>query len=111
VFCNGIAKYFSNAIREDGLLARCTAGLVVLEGAAGTVQEVFQTATRLYYAAQDAVLPVVVLVGRTHWTGTIPVWPALEALGTGRAMAQRIHLVDSVEEAAAIVTGGVSAGS
>ena len=38
VFCDGIAKYFSNAIREDGLLARCTAGLVVLEGAAGTVQ-------------------------------------------------------------------------
>ena len=41
VFCDGIAKYFSNAIREDGLLARCDAGIVVLPGAAGTVQEVF----------------------------------------------------------------------
>ena len=55
VFCDAIGKYFSNAIREDGLLARCTAGLVVLEGAAGTVQEIFQAATRLYYApAGDA---------------------------------------------------------
>ena len=57
VFCNGIAKYFSNALREDGLLARCTSGLVVLEGAAGTVQEVFQVATRLYYADPESVLP------------------------------------------------------
>ncbi|WP_392542568.1 LOG family protein [Oryzobacter telluris] len=111
VFCNGIAKYFSNAVREDGLLARCTAGLVVLEGAAGTVQEVFQAATRLYYAAPEAALPVVVLVGRTHWTDTIPVWPALQALGRGRAMAGSLHLVDTVEEAAALVTSNVSEGS
>jgi predicted Rossmann-fold nucleotide-binding protein len=103
VFCNGIAKYFSNAIREDGLLARCTAGLVVLEGAAGTVQEVFQAATRLYYAQEGAALPVVVLVGLRHWTETIPVWPALQALAAGRAMADRIHLVDSATEAADLV--------
>ena len=105
VFCTGIAKYFSNAIREDGLLARCTAGLVVLEGAAGTVQEVFQAATRLYYAAEDDALPVVVLVGRRHWTDTIPVWPALQALAAGRSMAGRLHLVDSVAEAADLVSG------
>ncbi|HEU5240766.1 MAG TPA: Rossmann fold nucleotide-binding protein [Ornithinibacter sp.] len=104
VFCNGIAKYFSNAIREDGLLARCTAGLVILEGAAGTVQEVFQSGTRLYYAPEDAVLPVVVLVDRHHWTKAVPVWPALSALAEGRAMAGRIHLVDTVEEAAHLVT-------
>ncbi|WP_377641639.1 LOG family protein [Oryzobacter terrae] len=104
VFCTGIAKYFSNALREDGLLARCTAGLVVLEGAAGTVQEVFQSATRLYYAAAGDALPVVVLVGRRHWTQTVPVWPALTALAAGRPMAERVHLVDSVEDAAALVT-------
>ena len=49
MFGRGIAKYFSNALREDGLLARCTAGTVVLAGAAGTVQEIFQGVTRLYY--------------------------------------------------------------
>ena len=50
VFAQGIAKYFSNAIREDWLLAHSQAGIVVLPGAAGTVQEVFQFATRAYYA-------------------------------------------------------------
>ncbi len=51
VFADGIAKYFSNALREDGLLARSTAGVVVAPGAAGTVQEIFQFATLLFYAA------------------------------------------------------------
>ena len=72
VFCNGIAKFFSNALREDGLLARSTAGFVVLEGAAGTVQEIFQAATPLYYSREGAALPVVVLVGRQHWTSWCP---------------------------------------
>ena len=103
VFCDGIAKYFSNALREDGLLARCTAGLVVLEGAAGTVQEVFQVATRLFYAQEGASLPVVVLVGERHWTRALPVWPVVQALGAGRTMAARTHLVDSVDAAAEVV--------
>ena len=103
VFCHGIAKYFSNALREDGLLARATAGLVVLEGAAGTVQEIFQAATPLYYSREGAALPVVVLVGREHWTQVVPVWPALTALASGRAMAEHLHLVDSVDQAAEVV--------
>jgi len=109
VFCDGIAKYFSNAIREDGLLARCDAGIVVLPGAAGTVQEVFQAATRLFYATPAAVLPLLVLVGREHWTRTIPVWPALQALAAGRPMEQQLHLVDSPAGAAALVTGSSGA--
>ena len=106
VFCDGIGKYFSNAIREDGLLARSTAGLVVLEGAAGTVQEIFQAVTPLFYAAPGAQLAPLVLVGRRHWTATVPVWPAVQALGHQRALGQVVRLVDSVEEAAAIVVDG-----
>ena len=102
VFCDGIAKYFSNAIREDGLLARCDAGIVVLPGAAGTVQEVFQAMTRLYYATPDAALPLLVLVGREYWTRTVPVWPALQALAAGRPMEDRLHLVDSLADAATL---------
>ena len=98
VFCDGIAKYFSNAIREDGLLARCTAGLVVLEGAAGTVQEVFQAATRLYYADDASALAPMVLVGTRHWTQVVPVWPALQALAADRGMAGALHLVDDVDD-------------
>ena len=98
VFCDVIAKYFSNAIREEGLLARANAGIVVLDGAAGTVQEVFQAVTPLYYAADDAPLPPLVLVGREHWTQTVPVWSALQALAGGRRMEQALHLVDSIDD-------------
>jgi predicted Rossmann-fold nucleotide-binding protein len=103
VFCDGIGKYFSNAIREDGLLARATAGLVVLEGAAGTVQEIFQAVTPLYYAPTDRVLPPLVLVGDRHWSHEVPVWQALQALGRERALGTVVHLVDSVDEAAEVL--------
>jgi predicted Rossmann-fold nucleotide-binding protein len=98
VFCNGIAKYFSNAIREDGLLARCSAGLVVLEGAAGTVQEIFQAATRLYYAPEGEVIAPIVLVGTRHWTEHVPVWAGLQALARGRGMQRALHLVEDIAE-------------
>ncbi|MFN8096936.1 MAG: LOG family protein [Dermatophilaceae bacterium] len=97
VFADGIAKYFSNALREDRLLALAGSGVIVLPGAAGTVQEIFQVATRAYYAESSP--PPLVLVGREHWTHTIPVWPALEALGRHRPMGERIALVDDIEDA------------
>ncbi|MGH3097354.1 MAG: LOG family protein, partial [Streptosporangiales bacterium] len=86
----------------DGLLARSTEGLIVLPGAAGTVQEIFQAATPNYYTT--ATPAPIVLVNRDHWTRQLPAWPLLRALGSGRAMADRIHLVDTVEEAAAVFT-------
>jgi predicted Rossmann-fold nucleotide-binding protein len=103
IFCDGIGKYFSNAIREDGLLARATAGLVVLEGAAGTVQEIFQAVTPLFYAPAESTLAPLVLVGQEYWSQTVPIWAAVRALGHERGMDAVVHLVDSPEEAAAIV--------
>ncbi|MFF4368800.1 LOG family protein [Streptomyces sp. NPDC001594] len=96
-FAGQIAKYFSNAEREDGLLARSTAGVVFLPGAAGTVQEVFDNATPNYYASDADPTPMV-LVDRRHWTEELPAWPLLRALARGRAMESRIALVDSVDE-------------
>ena len=104
VFGDLIAKFFSNALREDLLLHHSSSGLVVLPGAAGTVQEIFQMATRLYYEV-DGRVPPVVLVGRAHWTEHLPVWPLLQALGQDRPMGGGIHLVESVGEAAALLTG------
>ena len=107
VFCDGIGKYFSNAVREDGLLARSTAGLVVLEGAAGTVQEVFQAVTPRFYAGLESVLPPLVLVGQEYWVDTVPVWPTIRALGQDRPFADAVHLVDSIDEAADLITTGL----
>ncbi|MEV8551020.1 Rossmann fold nucleotide-binding protein [Streptomyces glaucescens] len=97
-FAAHIAKYFSNATREDGLLARCTAGVVFLPGAAGTVQEVFDNATPNYYESRGEPTPMV-LVDTAHWTEHLPAWPLLRALARERPMAARVALVDRIEEA------------
>ncbi|MFF7689964.1 LOG family protein [Streptomyces syringium] len=99
-FASHIAKYFANATREDGLLARANAGVVFLPGAAGTVQEIFDNATPNYYQSRGEPTPMV-LVNRAHWTRELPTWPLLQALAAGRPMAGRIALVDSVDEAPA----------
>ncbi|MEU7062991.1 LOG family protein [Streptomyces sp. NPDC046161] len=96
-FAGHIAKYFANATREDGLLARSNAGVVFLPGAAGTVQEIFDNATPNYYSSRGEPTPMV-LVDRRHWTEQLPAWPLLQALARGRAMESRIALVDSVAE-------------
>ncbi len=97
-----IAKYFKNAIREDVLLHLCDAGIVFLPGRAGTVQEIFQEACENYYATESDLAPMV-LVGVDHWTRELPAWPLLQALARDRAMADRIHLVDDIDEAVALL--------
>jgi predicted Rossmann-fold nucleotide-binding protein len=104
LFATAIAKYFRNAAREAVLLQICDAGIVFLPGVGGTVQEIFQDACENYYAVPESVAPMV-LVGRNYWTETLPAWPLLEALARGRAMEGHVHLVDSVDDAAALVVG------
>jgi predicted Rossmann-fold nucleotide-binding protein len=103
-FAGAIAKYFSNAVREDWLLARSMAGVVFLPGAAGTVQEVFQAATPAYYSSTGIMPRRLVLVGVQHWTKVLPAWPLLRALADGREMAGRIHLVDTIAEASILLS-------
>ncbi|AVH56223.1 MULTISPECIES: LOG family protein [Streptomyces] len=97
-FAGHIAKYFANATREDGLLARSNAGVVFLPGAAGTVQEIFDNATPNYYESRGEPTPMV-LVNRAHWTEKLPTWPLLQSLARERSMESRIALVDRIEEA------------
>jgi predicted Rossmann-fold nucleotide-binding protein len=102
VFATAVAKYFRNATREAILLEVCDAGIAFLPGAGGTVQEVFQDACENYYADESSVAAMV-LVGRTYWTETLPVWPLLRSLARGRTMEDRVHLVDTVDEAAEVL--------
>ncbi|WP_313812023.1 LOG family protein [Glutamicibacter sp.] len=98
LFATHIAKFFTNSIREATLLEQSNGGIIVLPGAAGTVQEIFQDACENYYATEARVVPLV-LVGDEYWTKTLPAWPLLQALAAGRVMEDKIALVDSVEEA------------
>lgn len=104
LFATHIAKYFANAVREAILLELCNGGIVFLPGAAGTVQEIFQDACENYYGAPETITPMV-LVGREHWEQTFPAWPMLRSLAAGKPMEDRIFLVDTVEDALAVVAG------
>ncbi|MCZ4499225.1 MAG: Rossmann fold nucleotide-binding protein [Marmoricola sp.] len=100
-----VAKYFSNATREDVLLKACRGGLVFLPGAAGTVQEIFQAACANYYADPTQVVPMV-LVGREHWTRQVGVWELLASLGSGRAFGARLAIVDDPDEVLPLLVQG-----
>jgi predicted Rossmann-fold nucleotide-binding protein len=102
VFASSIAKYFSNALREDVLLSRARGGIVYLPGAAGTVQEIFQAVTPNYYGDRATQIPMI-LVDVEHWSRTVPVWDVLGRLASGRAMESSVHLVDSIEEAVQLI--------
>jgi len=43
-FATWHAKFFQNALREDGLLAICIGGIIYVKGGPGTRQEIFQAA-------------------------------------------------------------------
>ena len=101
-FATHIAKYFANAIREAILLELCNGGIVFLPGSGGTVQEIFQDACENYYGTPGTIMPMV-LVGKEHWLRRYPAWPLLQSLAAGRRMENRIFLVDTVEEALAVL--------
>ena len=93
-FATHIAKYFANSIREDGLLAIATRGVVFAPGAAGTTQEVFQDATQNHYAVFETVSPMVFL-GSRHWQHDLPAEPLLRRLAEGRPYADLIGVADT----------------
>jgi len=102
VFATAIAKYFRNSQRESILLQLCDAGIVFLAGTGGTVQEIFQLACENYYADESSLAPMV-LVGSSYWRHELPAWPLLQRLARGRPMEGHVHLVDSVDEALALL--------
>jgi predicted Rossmann-fold nucleotide-binding protein len=60
-FSSKIGKYFSNSIREDGLLAIAADGVIFAPGSAGTLQEIFQDATHNSYWSFNTRSPMVFL--------------------------------------------------
>ena len=107
LFAARIAKYFSNAIREDVILRLARGGIVFAAGRAGTVQEVFQAATKTFYATDGPSGPFVFL-DVAFWTDTLPVESLLRPLFAASPhgdLTGLIHLTDDPAEAVAIITG------
>ena len=78
-FATHIAKYFENALREDGLLTIAKGGLIYSPGSAGTLQEIFQEAVQNHYLSLGYASPMIFL-GVEYWAQEMPVYRLLEYL-------------------------------
>ena len=106
LFAGQIAKYFSNAIREDTILRLARGGIVFAAGRAGTVQEVFQAATKTFYAT-DGASGAYVFLDRAFWTQSLPIETLLRpllALSPHGDLSASIHVTDDVHEAVTVLT-------
>jgi predicted Rossmann-fold nucleotide-binding protein len=97
-FASDIAKYFQNSLREDGLLAIATYGVIYAEGRAGTIQEIFQDAAQNFYRTCSWFSPMV-LLGRKYWTRTYPAAALLKRLFRDDHEQARVLVTDSLDEA------------
>ena len=99
LFATHVAKYFSNSLREDGLLAIATGGVVYAPGSAGTLQEVFQDLAQNHYASHGSRSPMVFL-GRRHWGEAFTLLQSFARdKGRDRGYQDLLALVDEPEEA------------
>ncbi|WP_127544636.1 LOG family protein [Actinoplanes sp. OR16] len=106
LFAGQIGKYFSNAVREDSILRLARGGIVFAPGWAGTVQEIFQAATKTFYAT-DGPSGAYVFLGVEHWSA-LPVTELLRPLLARSPHGDQSGLIvvtDSLDEAMAALSG------
>ncbi len=101
-----IAKYFQNSIREDGMLAIATHGVIYVEGMAGTLQEIFQDAAQNYYSTFGFPSPMI-FYGSEQWANKLPVKPLIDKLfeKTSLETQKLIHFVDSKNQVYEAIEG------
>ena len=115
LFATQIAKYFENSLREEGLLAIATHGVIFAEGNGGTVQEIFQDACQNYYDNYGYKSPMV-LFGSDYWNPipnekgeyagkTKPAWPLLRKLAAEKKFEHLIMVTSNTNEALKLITG------
>ena len=105
LFAGQIGKYFSNAVREDSILRLSRGGIVFAPGWAGTVQEIFQAATKTFYQT-DGPSGAFVFLGVDHWR-ELPVEALLRPMLAKSPHGDQSHLIvvtDSLDEAMAALS-------
>lgn len=103
VFATRIAKYFSNSIREDGLLAICLFGIIYAPGSAGTTQEIFMDATQNHYGSFGYYSPMIFL-GKKRYLKETFLYPLLQQLAWDRKYADMLFITDEPQEIVAFIT-------
>lgn len=97
LFATHIAKYFSNSIREDTLLAVSLHGVVFAPGSAGTTQEIFMDATQNHYGTFNYYSPMVFLGEKRYAIDTL-IYPLLRQLSHGKAYHDFVQLAESADQ-------------
>jgi predicted Rossmann-fold nucleotide-binding protein len=77
LFATHVAKYFSNSIREEGLLAIASHGVVFAPGSAATRQEIFLNAAQNHYGEFGWCSPMVFL-GTAQYRMLTQVFPLVQ---------------------------------
>ncbi len=93
LFASHIAKYFSNSIREDTLIAISLYGIVFAPGSAGTTQEIFQDATQNHYGTHNYYSPMVFLGTKRYEVDTL-IYPLLRQLSYGKEYNNLMYITD-----------------
>lgn len=102
LFATHIAKYFSNSIREDTLLAISLYGVIFAPGSAGTTQEIFMEAAQNHYCTFNYYSPMVFLGEKRYEIDTL-IYPLLRQLSYGRIYHDLLMLSDSPQEVVAFL--------
>jgi predicted Rossmann-fold nucleotide-binding protein len=95
-FASQIAKYFSNSIREDGMLAVATGGIVFAPGGAGTMQEIFQDAAQNAYRTFGR--SPMVFLDTQHYRNETGLYPTLERQAARLGFADLLSIADEPEQ-------------
>jgi len=96
-FSKHVAKYFSNSLREDGLLAIATHGVIYARGSAGTTQEVFMDACQNHYTTFEVISPMV-FVGSDWFGDRTGIYETARKQAEGRAYERSMALVDEAKD-------------
>ena len=97
LFAQYIAKYFSNSIREDVLLATSLYGIIYAPGSAGTVQEIFADVAQNHYETYGYTSPMVFL-GKKFWSEDSLIYQMLDKFSEGHKYHEMISIFDDSDE-------------
>ena len=97
IFASYIAKYFSNSLREDTLLAIALHGIIFAPGSAGTTQEIFMDAAQNHYGTFNFFSPMIFL-GKKHYESDTMIYPILKKLAWGKEYADLMFASDEIDE-------------
>ncbi|MDE1161256.1 MAG: hypothetical protein PW792_04830 [Acidobacteriaceae bacterium] len=100
-FATHVAKFFSNAIREDALLAYANGGVIFTEGRAGLRQEIFQKLTMNDFDTTCYTSPLVFLGKKEFERGGL--YPLILDIETPYKSQPGIATTDSVKETVAFL--------